>query len=117
MMTPDRTERLQGQLDTARRRLDTARSHTGRVATAAGAAMAAAGLFTAEGTGESLLATVVATGAGLVLLPTRRAKVKKTVIVAGDDGEVTASTRWVPSHQVKPASVLYAAPGVSLMAV
>jgi hypothetical protein len=117
MLSPELIERLRGQRDAGRRRIDTARSRAGQVATAAGTAAATAGLFTPEVFGESLLATAVATGAGFVMLPTRRAKVKKTVIVAGDDGEVTASTRWVPSHQVKTASVLYTAPGVSLMAV
>ncbi|MDT9686398.1 hypothetical protein RND61_30650 [Streptomyces sp. TRM76323] len=118
MFSPDRTERLRGQLDTARRRLDTARSHTGRVATAAGAAVATAGLFTPEVTGESLVATVVATGAGLVALPTRKAtKVKETKVVTEHHDGMSVHTRTEPTHQARTASVLYAAPGVSLMAV
>ncbi|MGN7139143.1 hypothetical protein [Streptomyces pseudogriseolus] len=118
MFSPDRTERLRGQLDTARRRLDTARSHTGRVATAAGAAMATAGLFTPEVTGESLVATVVATGAGLVFLPTRKAtKFKETKVVTEHHDGMSVRTRTEPTHQARTASVLYAAPGVSLMAV
>ncbi|WP_411575136.1 hypothetical protein [Streptomyces fradiae] len=119
MLSPERLERLRGQLDTGRRRLDTARSHTGRVATAAGAAMATAGLFTPEVTGESLVATVVATGAGLVFLPTRRGRTKEVRENTYDaEGRLTGSSlREVPSHQAKTASVLYAAPGVSLMAV
>jgi len=95
MLSPERIERLRGQLDAARRRIDTARSRAGRVATAAGTVAATTGLFTPEFTGQSLLATAVATGAGLAVLPTGRAE-----------------------GQQKGASiVMYLAPGASLTGV
>lgn len=76
----------------ARRRLDVVRSCTGRVATVAGIAAAACGLFTGDLAGASLLATAAASGAGLVSLRT-----------------------WKPDgHQRATASVLYLAPGTSL---
>lgn len=79
----------------ARRRLDVVRSCTGRVATVAGIAAAAAGLFTGEVAGASLLATAAATGAGLMTL-----------------------RAWKPDgHQRATASVLYLAPGTSLAAL
>ncbi|MFI5526871.1 hypothetical protein [Streptomyces platensis] len=108
MLSPDRLERLRGQLDSGRRRLDTARSHVGRIATAAGTAAATAGLFTPAVTGESLLATALATGAGLLVLPTGRAARR----AAASDGEAPA-----PHHQANTAMALYAAPGVSLLGV
>jgi hypothetical protein len=117
MLSPDHIARVRAHIDSARRRMDTVRSRTGRVATAAGVAGATAGLFTPEYTGYSLLATVVATGAGLVLLPTRRAKTKKFEIAVDDAGEVQATTHWRPNHQVTTAKVLYVAPGVSLVGV
>ncbi|MGA5220906.1 hypothetical protein ACPCAE_33220 [Streptomyces cinereoruber] len=118
MLSPERLERLRGQLDTGRRRLDTARSHTGRIATAAGAAAATAGLFTPEFTGESLVATVVATGAGLVFLPTRKAtKFTETKVVTEHHDGMSVHTRREPTHQARTASVLYATPGVSLIGV
>jgi hypothetical protein len=95
MLSPERIERLRGQLDAARRRIDTARSRAGRVATAAGTVAATTGLFTPEFTGESVLATVVATGAGLLVLPTGRAE----------------------GHQKGASIVMYLAPGVSLTGV
>ncbi|MCM1943687.1 hypothetical protein NC239_36470 [Streptomyces sp. G3] len=95
MLSPERIERLRGQIDAARRRIDTARSHAGRVATAAGTAAATAGLFTPEVFGESLLATAAATGAGLVLLPTGRSE----------------------GHQRATSVVMYLTPGVSLTGV
>ncbi|MFI6513640.1 hypothetical protein ACIBCT_39055 [Streptosporangium sp. NPDC050855] len=79
----------------ARRRLDTVRSATGRAATVAGIAAAAAGLFTGDFTGTALLATAAASGAGLVSL-----------------------RAWKPGgHQRATASVLYLAPGTSLAAL
>ncbi len=94
-LSADRIERMRAQLDSARRHIDTARSRVGRVATAAGAATATAGLFTPEVTGESLLATALATGAGLVFLPTGRSE----------------------GHQKAVSIVMYLAPGVSLTGV
>lgn len=80
--------------------------------------MATAGLFTPEVTGESLLATVVATGAGLVFLPTRKAtKFKETKVVTEHHDGMSVHTRREPTHQARTASVLYAAPGASLMAI
>lgn len=82
-------------LDRERRRLDAVRSATGRVATACGAVAAAAGLFTPEFAGESLLATVAASGAGLATL-----------------------RLWKPGgHQKATASVLYLMPGTGLAAL
>ncbi|NUK94010.1 hypothetical protein HRW16_19665 [Streptomyces lunaelactis] len=95
MFSPERMERLSAQMDAGRRRIDTARSRVGRVATAAGTVAATTGLFTPEFTGHSLLATAVATGAGLAMLPTGRAE-----------------------GQQKGASiVMYLAPGASLAGV
>ena len=82
-------------IDRARAHLATARSRAGRVATAAGTAAATAGLFTGDYTGDVLLGTLVATGAGLVLLPTGRAS----------------------GHHKATTAVLYAVPGVSLAGV
>jgi hypothetical protein len=96
MLSPERAERLRAQLDAARRHLDTARSRTGRIATAAGAAAATAGLFTPAASGESLLATAVATGAGLLFLPTGRTRSRL---------------------QKATSTVMYLAPGVSLAGV
>lgn len=118
MLSPDRAERVRSQLDNARRHLDTFRSRTGRVATAAGVAAATAGLFTPVATGESLLATAVATGAGLVFLPTRRAtKFKETKVVTEHHDGMSVHIRREPTHQARTASVLYAVPGVSLAVV
>lgn len=76
----------------AHRRLDTVRSCTGRVATLAGAALAAAGLFTPALTGAGLLATAVATCVG-----------------------VGSLRRWkTRGHQLATATVLYVLPGVGL---
>ncbi|MFF3443669.1 hypothetical protein [Streptosporangium sp. NPDC002721] len=76
----------------ARRRLDVVRSCTGRVATVAGIAAAACGLFTGDFTSASLLATAAASGTGLMTLRT-----------------------WKPDgHQRATATVLYLAPGASL---
>jgi hypothetical protein len=118
MLSPDRAERLRSQLDNARRHLDTFRSRTGRVATAAGVAAATAGLFTPVATGESLLATTVATGAGLVFLPTRRAaKFREVKVVTEHHDGTSVHTRQEPTHQARTAAVLYAVPGVSLAVV
>jgi hypothetical protein len=73
----------------------TTQDQSGRVATAAGGAALAAGLFTGDLTGVTFLATTVATGGGL--LTTR----------FGEHNKVVRAT----------ASTLYAAPGVSLLAV
>lgn len=83
------------QLDKARRHIETTRGRVGRVATAAGTAAATAGLFTPAVTGESILATAAATGAGWLFLPTRRAQ----------------------GHQRIVVRVMYLAPGVSLAGV
>ncbi|NEC40133.1 hypothetical protein [Streptomyces rubrogriseus] len=109
MLSPERLERLRGQIDAGRRRLDTARSRAGRIATAAGTVAATAGLFTPVATGESLLATALATGAGLVFLPTGRAARRAAAAAEGKAPE--------PHHQAKTATVLYAAPGVALVGV
>lgn len=82
-------------VDRARRRLDTVRSATGHVATAAGAAAAAIGLFTPAVAGGSLLATAALSCAGLVTL-----------------------RLWKPDgHQKATATVMYLAPGVCLSAL
>ncbi|MEV4180157.1 hypothetical protein AB0J28_01760 [Streptosporangium canum] len=82
-------------LERERRRLDAVRSATGRVATACGAVAAAAGLFTAEFAGASLLATVAASGAGLATL-----------------------RLWKPGgHQKATATALYLMPGTGLVAL
>ncbi|MFD8533859.1 hypothetical protein ACFV0L_41270 [Streptosporangium canum] len=82
-------------VDRARRRLDVVRSATGRLATAAGAVAAAAGLFTDGFTGASLLATAALSLTGLATL-----------------------RLWKPDgHQKATASVLYLSPGVGLAAV
>lgn len=109
MLSPERLERLRGQIDVGRRRLETARSRAGRIATAAGTVVATAGLFTPLATGESLLATVLATGAGLLFLPTGRAARRAAAAVEGKAPE--------PHHQAKTASVLYASPGACLFVV
>ncbi|MEU0002428.1 hypothetical protein ABZ069_36570 [Streptomyces microflavus] len=118
MLSPDRVERVRAHIDSARRRMDTVRSRTGLVATAAGVAAASAGLFTPDYTGESLLATLVATGAGLVFLPTRRAaKFTETKVRTDHHDGFSFHTRREPSHQARTACLLYAAPGVSLAGV
>lgn len=135
MLSPDRVEQLHDQLERARRGMGAVRSRTGRVATAAGAAAATAGLFTPAATGEALLVTAVATGAGLVVLPTWRAiKAKQTAATAATEAtaakgrrkkakapaggtEAAAPQKERLSHQALTASVLYAAPGVGLMGV
>jgi hypothetical protein len=86
---------VQFPIDRARAHLAATRSRAGHLATAAGTAAATAGLFTADYTGDALLGTLAATGAGLVFLPTGRAS----------------------GHQKYTAAVLYTAPGVSLTAV
>ncbi|WP_119931815.1 hypothetical protein [Bailinhaonella thermotolerans] len=79
---------------TARRRLDAVRDVTGRAATLAGAAAAAAGLVT-DATGAALLADAALTGAGLATL-----------------------RLWRPDgHQKATASVLYLMPGTGLAAL
>ncbi|MCX4784640.1 hypothetical protein [Streptomyces sp. NBC_01264] len=88
-------DRLRAQLESAQRHIVTARARAGRVATAAGATAATTGLFTPAVTGESLLAAVIATGAGLALLPTGRSE----------------------GHQKKTVTVLYLSPGVSFAGV
>ncbi|MEU8967026.1 hypothetical protein AB0C89_35755 [Streptomyces sp. NPDC048491] len=118
MLSPDRIERVRGHVDSARRRMETIRSRTGRVATAAGVAGATAGLFTPEYTGYSLLATLAATGAGLVFLPTRRAaKYIETKVRTEHHDGFSFHTRCEASHQARTACVMYAAPGVSLTAL
>lgn len=78
-----------------RRRVDAARSATGRMATLAGAAAAAAGLFGGDVTSMSLLATAVASCIGVATL-----------------------RLWKPDgHQRAAATVLYLAPGTSLAAL
>lgn len=82
-------------VDRARRRLDAVRSATGRVATMAGAGLAAAGLLDGQTTGLGLAVVAAATAAGLVTL-----------------------RLWKPSgHQRATASVLYLMPGTSLLAL
>lgn len=82
-------------VDRARRRLDVVRSATGRVATVAGIAAAACGLFTGDLVGVSLAATAAASGAGLMTL-----------------------RLWKPDgHQRATASMLYLTPGTSLAAL
>jgi hypothetical protein len=79
----------------ARRRADVVRSATGRLATLAGAAAAAAGLFTGDVTGPSLLATAALTAVG-----------------------VGALRLWKPDgHQRATATALYLMPGTSLAAL
>ncbi|RVX39122.1 hypothetical protein EDD27_1465 [Nonomuraea polychroma] len=79
----------------ARRRLEAVRSATGRMATLVGAAAAAAGLFTGQWTGASLLADAALTLIGLGTL-----------------------RLWKPDGQQRAvASVLYLAPGTSLAAL
>lgn len=76
----------------ARRRMEVLRSATGRMATLAGAAAAAAGLFTGDLTGTSLLADAALTLTGLATL-----------------------RLWKPEGQQKAAAtLLYLVPGVSL---
>lgn len=76
----------------ARRRADMARSATGRLATLAGAAAAAVGLFTGDVTVPSLLATTALTAIG-----------------------VGALRLWKPDgHQRATATALYLMPGTSL---
>ncbi|MBT2898540.1 hypothetical protein, partial [Streptomyces sp. McG3] len=135
MLSPEQIEQMHHQLDRARRGMGTFRSRTGRVTTAAGAAAATAGLFTPAATGEALLVTAIATGAGLVVLPTRRA-IKAQQAAAQPVAEMTKTkSRWKKakapeaataptapqkdrlSHQALTASVLYAIPGVGLMGV
>lgn len=83
------------QIDRARRRLDVVRSGTGRIATAAGALAAAAGLFIGDLTGVSLVADAVLSLGGLATL-----------------------RMWRPDgHQKATASVLYLTPGVTLAAL
>ncbi|MFJ1709204.1 hypothetical protein [Kitasatospora sp. NPDC088346] len=86
------TAQFEQYLAAGRRGLDTARSHTGRLATAAGTAAAGTGVFTGDYTGPSLLATAVATGLGVLVLPTGRAE----------------------GHQAQTATILYVAPGATL---
>lgn len=121
MLSPERTERLQGHMATARRRLDLVRSYTGRLATVAGTATATAGFFTPDLLPESLLATVVTAGAGLLILPTWKAQKYEEVKVRTDHtdalGGFSVSTRQVPTHQVQTARALYAAPGAALFVV
>ncbi|MER7126720.1 hypothetical protein [Micrococcus luteus] len=82
-------------VDRARRRLDLVRNGTGRVATVAGAALAAAGLLADQTTGLGLVAVATATAVGLVSL-----------------------RAWRPAgHQRATASVLYLMPGTSLLAL
>ncbi|MBG0819086.1 hypothetical protein [Planomonospora sp. ID82291] len=82
-------------VDRARRRLDVVRSCTGRVATVAGGAAAALGMFTGAATGASLLGTAALTLAGLATL-----------------------RLWKPDgHQKATATALYLAPGTSLTAL
>lgn len=82
-------------VDRARRRLDTIRSGTGRLATAAGAAAAAAGMFIDTLTGTALVADAVLTLGGLAAL-----------------------RLWkIDGHQKATASVLYTLPGVALAAL
>lgn len=79
----------------ARRRVDVVRSGTGRIATLAGGAAAAVGLFTPNFTGASLLATAALSCAGAAVL-----------------------RLWKPEgHQRTTATVLYLVPGVSLAAL
>lgn len=82
-------------VDRARRRLDAVRSATGRVATVAGAGLAAAGLLDGQTTGLGLAVVAAATAAGLVTL-----------------------RLWRPAgHQRATASVLYLMPGTGLAAL
>ncbi|MFB4275703.1 hypothetical protein ACBJ59_10460 [Nonomuraea sp. MTCD27] len=82
-------------LNRARRRVDVVRSATGRLATLAGAAAAAAGLFTGDVTGVGLMGTAALTLGGLVSL-----------------------RLWKPDgHQKATATVLYLMPGTSLAAL
>ena len=82
-------------VDRARRRLDAVRSATGRVATVAGAGLAAAGLLDGQTTGLGLAVVAAATAAGLVTL-----------------------RLWKPGgHQRATASVLYLMPGTGLIAL
>lgn len=78
-----------------RRRVDVVRSGTGRVATLAGGAAAAAGLFSGDVTGASLLATAAVSCVGVGSLRLWKAD----------------------SHQRATATVLYLVPGVSLAAL
>lgn len=75
--------------------IETARDRSGRIATAVGGGALAAGLFTGDLVGATVLATVAATGGGLVT--TRN----------GDHDKAVKAT----------ADVLYAAPGVSLLGI
>ncbi|MEU3978298.1 hypothetical protein [Streptomyces bacillaris] len=137
MLSPEQIEQMHHQFGRARRGMDTVRRRTGRAATVAGTAAATAGLFTPAATGEALLATALATGAGLVILPTRqaikaqraaaqpvvttettktKAKTKKAK-AATEGAEAAAPKKERLSHQALTASVLYAVPGVGLMGV
>lgn len=79
-------------MDRARLRLDIVRDCTGRLATIAGAAAAAIGLFTGDLTSMSLLADVVLTSAGVATL-----------------------RLWRPAgHQRATATVMYLMPGTGL---
>ncbi|MFI2207676.1 hypothetical protein ACH47Z_44945 [Streptomyces sp. NPDC020192] len=113
-------DRMRTQLDNARRHLDTARSHTGRVATATGTAAATTGLFTTAVMGESLLATLAATGLGLLVLPTHKARQpepEKVIERTADGGMLVYTPPAPPSHQGRTAAVLYTTPGVGLVGV
>jgi hypothetical protein len=115
MLAPDRVERVRAQLDVARRRLDTVRSYTGRAATVVGAAGATAGLFTPDLLGESLLATLTTTAAGLLFLPLHKAKKTETVRETEHSHRgMTSFTRRVATHQSRTAALMYVSPGAGL---
>ncbi|WP_345486026.1 hypothetical protein, partial [Planotetraspora phitsanulokensis] len=95
LMKVDLTIPAWPEVERARRRLDAVRSAVGRVATVAGIAAAAIGLFTPAVAGGSLLATAVLSSAGLAGL-----------------------RLWKPSgHQKAAATALYLVPGASLAAL
>ncbi|MGW3297644.1 hypothetical protein ACWC9S_27125 [Streptomyces xiamenensis] len=77
------------------RAAETVRSRTGRLATAVGTGALAAGLVTGEMVGVTVLATVTATGAGLVTIGLR---------------EADRAVRGI-------AAALYATPGVTLLGI
>ncbi|MFK0113963.1 hypothetical protein [Streptomyces sp. NPDC091217] len=113
-------DRIRLQLEKAQRHLDTARSHTGRVATVTGTAAVTTGLFTDVVMGESLLVTLAATGLGLLVLPTGKARQEapEPVLMQEPDGSLRIYTpEPEPSHQAWTASVLYVLPGVGLAGV
>ncbi|MFB8044161.1 hypothetical protein ACFC8F_23105 [Streptomyces hydrogenans] len=115
MLAPDRVERVQAHLDSTRRSLDLVRSYTGRAATVVGTAGATAGLFTPALLGESLLATLGTTAAGLLFLPLHKAKKTKSVRETERSHRGMASwTRKVPTHQSRTAALMYVAPGAGL---